>query len=153
MGGMVDFLTAEIPDIEAVFFVIRRKVPGFNVDALGGGLAGIFVMDQPLHQAGLAHLGLTHQDQLGLVEEFLWSIALHFQDVANDGSGILVEKLGWELFRQGGTMDVQALKVGEFGHRGRERFNAGKAEIQIGQIFQIGDPVRKRAKPFRKAQG
>ncbi len=69
VGGVVDFLSAEVPDVEADVFGVDGLVPGGDVESVGLGFGGVVgIVDEAIDQGGFADAALTDEEDFGFVE-------------------------------------------------------------------------------------
>ena len=87
VGGVVDFLSAEVPDVEFDGFGVDCNFPVCDVESVGLGLVGVvFVVDEAVDQAGFADATLSDEEDFGFVEGEDFAAA-ELAQVVEDGGG------------------------------------------------------------------
>jgi hypothetical protein len=87
VGGVVDFLSAEVPDVEFDGFGVDCNFPVCDVESVGLGLVGVvFVVDEAVDQGGFADAALPDEEDFGFVEGEDFAAA-ELAQVVEDGGG------------------------------------------------------------------
>ena len=88
MSGVVDFLSAEVPDVEFDLFGVDCNFPVCDVESVGLGLVGVvFVVGEAVDQGGFADAALPDEEDFGFVEGADFANA-ELAEVVEDSGGI-----------------------------------------------------------------
>ena len=87
MGGVVDFLSAEVPDVEFDGFGVDCNFPLCDLESVGLGLVGVvFFAGEAVDQGGFADAALPDEEDFGFVEGADFAAA-ELAEVVEDGGG------------------------------------------------------------------
>ena len=87
VGGVVDFLSAEVPDVEFDGFGVDCNFPVCDVESVGLGLVGVvLVVGEAVDEGGFADATLADEEDFGFVEGEDFAAA-ELAEVVEDGGG------------------------------------------------------------------
>jgi hypothetical protein len=94
VGGVVDFLAAEVPDVEADVFAVDVDGPGVDGEAVGLGFVGVVVVvEEAVDQGGFADASLADEEEFCFVEgaDFAAAELVEVVEDVSDGTGVFVK--------------------------------------------------------------
>ena len=88
MGGVHDFLSAKVPEVELHRLLVDFYVPAFDRDAWGFGLVGVEALtDELAEEGGFADVAFADEEDFGFVEGAV-GLSLELEVIVEDGDGI-----------------------------------------------------------------